>query len=464
MTVIKTAEILCVGTEILIGDIVNTNAAFISSRLSALGISQYYQGVIGDNSSRLSLCIKKALRRCDLVILTGGLGPTYDDLTKETAAKIANVKTFLHEPSLERIKAFFRSAGSVMTDNNIKQAMIPEGATVFPNDHGTAPGIALEIPAGIIGAADDEPLYNGASSDTKTLILLPGPPREMKPMFINYAEPYLSARSGGFMISKNAEIFGIGESAAESLLADKMKASLNPTIAPYCGEGDLRIRVTARADSPEDALKLCGEAINELRKSPVGKYIYGVDTTLAEAVVHEAAVSGIKLTTAESCTGGLTAGAITAVPGSSEVFDGGAVTYSNEIKNKLLGVRKETLEIFGAVSPQTAREMACGAIKLTDSDISVSLTGIAGPGGGTKEKPVGLVYIAVASRAGSASSDKYPLMLHSSAQLCGEFKEENGICGSIIKCKFIGSRDHVRALAVKSALAALLSAVRNSKL
>lgn len=223
MTVIKTAEILCVGTEILIGDIVNTNAAFISSRLSALGISQYYQGVIGDNSSRLSLCIKKALRRCDLVILTGGLGPTYDDLTKETAAKIANVKTFLHEPSLERIKAFFRSAGSVMTDNNIKQAMIPEGATVFPNDHGTAPGIALEIPAGIIGAADDEPLYNGASSDTKTLILLPGPPREMKPMFINYAEPYLSARSGGFMISKNAEIFGIGESAAESLLADKMK-------------------------------------------------------------------------------------------------------------------------------------------------------------------------------------------------------------------------------------------------
>lgn len=462
MTVIKTAEILCVGTEILIGDIVNTNAAFISSRLSALGISQYYQGVIGDNASRLSFCIKKALQRCDLVILTGGLGPTYDDLTKETAAELANVKTVLHKPSLERIKAFFESAGSTMTDNNIKQAMIPEGAVVFPNDHGTAPGIALEIPAKAIGSPDDELLYSGASADTKTLILLPGPPREMKPMFTNYAEPYLAARSGGFMISKNAEIFGIGESAAESLLSDKMKAAVNPTVAPYCGEGDMRIRVTARAGSPEAGTALCDAAINELRRSPVGKYIYGVDTTLAEAVVREASALEIKLTTAESCTGGLTAGAITAVPGSSEVFDGGAVTYSNEIKSKLLGVRKETLESFGAVSPQTAQEMACGAIALTDSDIAVSLTGIAGPGGGTTEKPVGLVYISVASRIGKVNSDIFPLMHHSSAHICGEFIE-SGICGSTLKCCFIGSRDHIRALAVKSALAALLSAVRNTK-
>lgn len=467
MEKIKTAEVLCVGTEILIGDIVNTDAAFISERLSALGISQYHQSVVGDNPERLARAVRAALRRCDLVILTGGLGPTYDDLTKETVAQLAGVGTALHEPSLGRIKEFFEKLGVPMTSNNIKQAMLPEGATVFPNDFGTAPGMALTVPASAIGEGDGgEPLYSDVSGAERTVILLPGPPHELVPMFERYAQPYLSARCGAVMLSRNVGIFGLGESAVEDVLAPMMKAADNPTVAPYCGEGQVRLRVTARAGTEAECAAMCDSAVDRIKQTSVGRFVYGVDRTLEEAVISEAAERGLRLSAAESCTGGLVCGALTSVSGSSAVFDGGAVTYSNEMKMKLLGVKPQTLESFGAVSRQTAAEMALGALRLSGADIAVSLTGIAGPGGGTEEKPVGLVYIAVASRAGLLDTPSAPLMYTASAQICDHFavKDERGAetDALVLRCMFAYDRDRVRTMSVRSALAALLSAVRAS--
>ena len=456
--IIKSAEILCVGTEILIGDIVNTNAAYISAQLSELGISQYYQSAIGDNSERLEHCIKQALSRCDLLIITGGLGPTYDDLTKETVARLAGVRMVTHKPSLDRIKSFFESRNLTMTGNNVKQAMIPVGATVFENNHGTAPGMALEVSASRFSDGSED-IYSAAESRTRTVILLPGPPHEMKAMFEDQVKPYLSARSDETIRSKNVMLFDIGESAAEAILSDMMLRSSNPTIAPYCGDGEVRLRVTARAETPEACEKKCAKAIDQILHTPVSGYFYGIDTTLEKAVVIEACKLGLHITTAESCTGGLAAGAITAVPGSSAVFDGGVVTYSNDMKKKLLGVHDETLRDFGAVSPETAGEMALGAIKLTGADIAVSVTGIAGPGGGTEEKPVGLVYIAAASKAGVTDHPSHPVLCHPSASVCSHFTSGDTDV-TVLRCQFSDSRERVRTLSVKSALAALLSALK----
>lgn len=456
--IIKSAEILCVGTEILIGDIVNTNAAYISAQLSELGISQYYQSAIGDNSERLEHCIKQALSRCDLLIITGGLGPTYDDLTKETVAKLAGVRMVTHKPSLERIKSFFESRNLTMTGNNAKQAMMPVGATVFENSCGTAPGMALEISASRFDDGSED-IYHAAESSVRTIILLPGPPHEMKAMFEDQVKPYLATRSDEILLSKNIMLFGISESAAEYVLSDMMLMSSNPTIAPYCGDGEVRLRVTARAKTPEVCEKKCAKAIEQILHTSVSDYFYGINTSLEKAVVTEACKLGLHVTTAESCTGGLTAGAITAVPGSSAVFDGGVVTYSNDMKKKLLGVRDETLRDFGAVSPETAGEMALGALELTGADISVSVTGIAGPGGGSEEKPVGLVYIAVASKAGLTNHPSHPVLCHPSASVCSHFTSDNTDI-TVLRCQFSDSRERVRTLSVKSALAALLSALR----
>ena len=385
------AEILCVGTEILLGDIVNTNAQFIARQIAAIGIGSYNQSVVGDNPQRLKDSLRVAFSRADIVIMTGGLGPTYDDLTKETAAELFGRGMVMHEPSLGRIEAFFKKIGREMTENNKKQAMMPdgEGVEVFENHNGTAPGLAVR------GLLSGEPELG-----IKTAILLPGPPMEMAPMFTESVVPYLAKFSDKVFVSHEMNLFGIGESAAESALVDVMRSMTNPTIAPYAKEGEVVLRVTASAETYEKADEMTKLGMNIVYER-LGKYVYGVDIkSLQNALVKSLGERRLTVATAESCTGGLIAKRITEIPGASEVFGMGAVCYANSIKTRVLGVSAETLERFGAVSHQTAREMAEGVRRVSGADIAVSTTGIAGPGGGTQEKPVGLVYIGVSTRNG----------------------------------------------------------------
>lgn len=374
------AEILCVGTELLLGDTVNTNAAYIARGLARAGVAVYHQSVVGDNSRRLREELERALKYSDIVITTGGLGPTYDDLTKETVAELFGKKLVTNEECLQKIRSFFERIGREMTKNNEKQAMMPEGAIVLENSNGTAPGLIVE-------------------GEGKTVILLPGPPREMAYMFDGQVVPYLMKRSNKTLVSRNIHVFGMGESKVESILREKMEKAENPTIAPYAKDGEMLLRVTASAGSAEEARALTDPVVKELCEI-LGDAVYGVDVVdLQHALVEELLKKGRKVATAESCTGGLVGKRITEVSGASGVFDCGVCSYANEIKEKLLGVRHETLEKFGAVSPQTAAEMAKGIRKISGADIGVSTTGIAGPQGGTPEKPVGLVYIGVDSDA-----------------------------------------------------------------
>jgi nicotinamide-nucleotide amidase len=382
--IIKSAEILCVGTELLLGDIVNTNATFLSQRLAELGISVYRHTAVGDNPARLGAALSDALSHADLVITSGGLGPTYDDLTKETVAEYFGAPMELHERSLERIEGYFKRVGRVMTDNNKKQAMMPKGAIVFDNDYGTAPSLALSN-----------------ENQSKSVIMLPGPASELVPIFKEKIIPYLRERSDRVLVSRNIHVFGMGESMVESKIEDIMKNSTNPTVAPYCKEGEVRLRVTASAENENAAKALCDDMIERISDTEVGDYIYGVDIdSLERAVVEFLRAKGLTLAFAESCTGGLVAKRITDVSGCSDVFMGSCVTYANEAKMRVLGVKAETLDKFGAVSAETACEMARGARERIGSDVAVSLTGIAGPGGGTPEKPVGTVYLAISTENG----------------------------------------------------------------
>ncbi len=384
MTKINTAEILCVGTELLLGDIVNTNAAFLSQRLADLGISVYRHTVVGDNPARLRLALCTALEDSDLVITSGGLGPTYDDLTKETVAEALGLPLEMHEEALEKIQTYFQKTGRVMTENNRKQAMIPRGARVLENNYGTAPAVAIT----------DE--VKG-----KTVIMLPGPPNELIPIFNEQAAPFLRALSDYVLVSKNIHIFGMGESAVEEKIKDIMTTSQNPTVAPYCKAGEVRLRVTAKADSHEKAEQMCSTMVKRITDSEIGQFIYGVDCdSLERALVDILKEKHMSISTAESCTGGLIAKRITDISGCSEVFFGGAVTYTNTIKQKLLGVNEQTLETLGAVSSETAMQMARGARLSLGTDIAVSATGLAGPGGGTSELPVGTVFIGVSTKNG----------------------------------------------------------------
>lgn len=370
------AEILCVGTEILLGDIVNTNAVFLAQELARMGISVYHQSVVGDNSQRLKSCLQHSLEQSDLVITTGGLGPTYDDLTKETVADLFGLEMELNEESMRDIRAYFEKLNRPMTDNNIKQAMMPKGAIILKNENGTAPGLIVE-------------------GKGKAVVLLPGPPREMKPMFLHGVLPYLSRYIQGTFISHNIHVFGIGEAQVESMLRDRMEALTNPTIAPYAKEGEMLLRITAGAETPEKADAMISPLIEEIC-GLLGEHVYGVDVgSLQTAVVQELSKRHLHIATAESCTGGLISKRITEVSGSSQVFDCGVCSYANEIKQRIVGVSEETLARFGAVSRQTAAEMAAGIRRLSHADIGISTTGIAGPGGGTPEKPVGLVYVGV---------------------------------------------------------------------
>lgn len=384
MKEIKTAEIICVGTELLLGDIVNTNAAFLSKKLAELGISVYHQSVVGDNPDRLRSAICTAAKRSQLVIMSGGLGPTYDDITKEIAAEVFGARLVMNDGVLEGIRAYFASTNRQMTKNNEKQALVPEKGIVFKNNYGTAPGIGMTM-------------ANGESE----AILLPGPPRELEPMFREEVMPYLEQKSGAVIVSRNIHLFGIGESLVETKLKDIMESSFNPTIAPYCIEGEVRLRVTARAENHDVAYELCSTFVEKILKSEVGEFVYGVDCDTLEGALSKKLLSQKKtFACAESCTGGLIAKRITDISGCSRFFLGGAVTYANSAKEDILGVKRETLERFGAVSAETAIEMAIGIRRITGAEIGVSTTGIAGPDGGTPEKPVGTVYVGISSAKG----------------------------------------------------------------
>lgn len=382
MNKIHNAEIICVGTELLLGEIVNTNAAFIARELASLGICVYHQEVVGDNPARLSEVYKKAISRSQLIVLSGGLGPTYDDLTKETVAEVLGLSMTCDETSLERIKAYFAATGREMTENNEKQAYVPLGGKAIRNDYGTAPGIAVE------------------SADCIT-ILLPGPPNELEPMFSERVIPYLSEYTGEHIISHNINIMGMGESKVETVLKDIMMSSENPTVAPYAKLGEVRLRITARSDDVEKADRMCFDMIECIEKTEVGRYIYGIDVnTIEEAVIAKLKKLHKTIATAESCTGGLIAKKLTDVPGSSEVFKSGIVSYCNEIKESVLGVDAHTIEKYTAVSANTAMEMAKGARLLLNADIGISATGYAGPDGGTESEPCGTVYIGISTDKG----------------------------------------------------------------
>ena len=383
---IKNAEILCVGTELLLGEVVNTNAAYIAARLAELGVSVYRQSVVGDNPARLRRELSAALSRCDLVIMTGGLGPTYDDLTKETAADLFGKRLVMDDRALSEIKDYFARTGRKMAESNVKQALVPEGAVVLYNQWGTAPGMIIE--------GDEK-----SDLSCKRAILLPGPPREMRNMFDFYVTEYLSARTGSRIVSRNIHLIGIGESAAEEILRPLIDESINPTLAPYAKDGEVRFRVTASAESVDAAEKMCDALVARVMDNEVGKFVYGIDVGSVEgAVVKSLLDGGETLATVESCTGGLIAKRLTDIAGVSAVYLGGAVTYANEAKENLVGVKHETLLANGAVSEEVAREMAEGIRAALGADYGISTTGIAGPGGGTPEKPIGTVYIAIASK------------------------------------------------------------------
>ena len=386
-------EIICVGTELLLGDIINTDGAFIAREIASLGFSSYHQTIVGDNHERLTEAVNTAFGRADIVILTGGLGPTCDDITKKTVADALGKGMHLDEDTLEDIKRFFEIRHKPMTDNNILQAMIPDGAVIFHNEWGTAPGIAM---SGTVGG------------EAKHAILLPGPPSECEPMFYKCARPYLEKLTGSVIYSLNIHLSGIGESAAEDILRDIMEKSTNPTVAPYAGEHEVRIRVTARSESIEKSMAMCREMYDVIAKTDVGRYIYfetdnpfDAKNATATALVRELKNHNMTFATAESCTAGMISSTVGDIPGASSVLLGGIVSYSNEVKMKLLGVPEDTLKNHGAVSVECAGFMAEGAKRAVGADIAVSVTGIAGPGGGTPEKPVGTVCFGVSDEKGT---------------------------------------------------------------
>ena len=368
--------ILAVGTELLFGHTVNTDAVYLSQQLNLMGIDVLYHHTVGDNPGRLKEVLQLALKHCDLVITTGGTGPTQDDLTKEVICQVQNDVLREDPHSMERLIRHFETRKRPMSENNKKQALMPSRAVVFDNDHGTAPGFALE--------------WEG-----KTVICLPGPPSELNPMFEESVMPWLQQRSSEALYYRTVRTFGIGESMLETKLLPLIDGQTDPTLATYAKEGEATVRIASKRATMEEARAAVEDMIRKVR-SYVGEYIYSTeDEPLAEVVGRKLIEKRLTMSTAESCTGGLIAGRMTDIPGISAVFERGIVTYSNRAKMEELGVSADTLERFGAVSPQTAEEMVRGLKRKTGSRVCVSVTGIAGPDGGTAEKPVGLIYIGV---------------------------------------------------------------------
>lgn len=378
------AEILCVVTELLMGQVLNTNAQFLSRRLSALGISQYHQDVVGDNAQRLEEAYRLALSRADVVITSGGLGPTVDDITKRVAAKVAGKELVVFPEAEEMVRTRFRQYHKDMTANNMSQAMFTPDSTILLNPNGTAPGAIVPVGEG------------------KVIIHLPGPPFELEPMFVDQVEPYLQARSGHVLVSKYIRIFGMGESDVDQRLHD-LEEQENPTLSPYCSLGEVQLRATARAKDKESAEKLLLPLVEEVRRR-LGKVVYDVlDTdggSLALSAVRALKQRGWTVATAESLTGGLIASSMVEVPGASQVVKGGFVTYQSVSKTMLLGVPAEMIEQYDVVSAEVARAMAKGARERLGVDIAVSATGLAGPDGGTPERPVGTVFLGIATAKG----------------------------------------------------------------
>ena len=376
-------ELISVGTEILMGNIVNTNAAYLSEKCAGLGLSIYHQITVGDNEGRLMEAVQTALKRADIVILTGGLGPTEDDLTKETTAKAMGLSLVEDSRTKERIAEYFkgRGTGFVMPESNWKQAFVIENAVILDNDNGTAPGMIAE-------KVDCE-------GKRKRAILLPGPPNEMKPMFEGLVVPYLKKLNPYVLYSEMVKICGIGESQAEKMIVDLIDSQTNPTIAPYAKTAQVHFRITAKAETEEAGKALIEPVVQELKKR-FGDNIYTTreEETLEEKVIALLKAKNYKITTAESLTGGLIAGTLVNVAGASSVFEEGYITYSDEIKEKVLGVSHDTIKKHGAVSVKTAEEMVCGACKVSGANVGIAVTGIAGPDGGTEDTPVGTVYIA----------------------------------------------------------------------
>ena len=399
------AEILSVGTELLMGQIANTDAQYISRRLSELGITIYRQVTVGDNPARVKEAIRQALTRCDIVITTGGLGPTEDDLTKEMVAEVLNREMALDEESLNRITAYMQRIGREMTRNNLKQAMFPDGAIIMPNQCGTAPGCIV-------------------TEGEKTVAVLPGPPHELKDMFDRELAPYLAKRSGVVIESRFLHEFGIGESMLETRLLDLFHTE-NPTLALYCGAGEVMARITARAEDRESAIRLI-EPLEEEIRARLGGAVYGlgVDYDLPHAVYDLLRARGETVCFAESLTGWRIAASVVDCPGASEVLKESYVTYCDAAKARVLGVSEETLAKCTAVSAECAREMAEGARKRSGADWGVSATGYAGPDGGDDAHPVGTVFIGVSGRDGTEAFEFH----------------------------FTGSRDWVRTLAKSNAL------------
>ncbi|GHU61086.1 putative competence-damage inducible protein [Clostridia bacterium] len=401
-------ELISVGTELLLGNITNTNARFLAEECASLGLFVYYQSVVGDNMDRVCAVYRQALDRSDVVILTGGLGPTQDDLTKEAVAKELGKDLVLDEKVLHSIETYFQKAGlKKPVDLENKQAQVIQGAKVFLNENGTAPALLIE-------------------ENHKITILLPGPPNEMEPFFTTQIKPYLEQKTNSVLFSCMVKMAGIGESQVEKMIPELIEGE-NPTVAPYAKTGEVHLRISAKATSKEEAKQLVEPVVKQL-KEMFPEFVYSTDdSSLEETIVDELLQRNFTLTTAESCTGGLLAGRLTRAAGISKIYHQGFITYSNEAKKELLEVEESTLKEFGAVSEETVLEMAQGAAHQTGSDCSLAITGIAGPDGGSEEKPVGLVYIAC------------------------------GVRGMILteKHHFSGNRDKIREQAVVKALTLL---------
>ena len=372
-----TAEIISIGTELLLGDIVNTNAAFLGQELAKLGISVFTQTVVGDNPQRLMRAYRQAYERgADLVIATGGLGPTEDDITKEVAAEYFGRSLSLHQPSWDAIQALFARMNPSLpiATNNKKQAILPENCHVFPNPNGSAPGIYMD-------------------KDGKGIILMPGPPNELIPMFYEQVLPFLKEKSDSVLVSKVLKVVGVGESMVEQRIKSLIDAQDNPTIAPYAKTAEVHLRVTAYAACEEEAKKMIAPVAVELKKI-LGDAVFGEDKDTLESVVTDLLKQrNWTLACAESCTGGMVTAKMINHPGVSDVLREGVVAYANEAKVQRLNVDQNLIEKYGAVSAEVAAAMAEGVAKVSGASVGLSTTGIAGPGGGSEEKPVGLVYL-----------------------------------------------------------------------
>ncbi len=374
--------ILSIGTELLLGQILNTNEKFISERLKELGIDVLYRVTVGDNPDRLEEVVKLAVEKADLVVISGGLGPTEDDLTKETVAKAMDKKLVLNKNCLHKIKGFFRNLDMDMSENNIKQAYIPETAIVMENDEGTAPGFIIE-------------------DNNKIIAVMPGPPREMERMFKDSLIPFLSNKNSEKIYYRNLRLIGIGESDLETRLLDLISNQTDPTIATYAKEGECSVRITSKKENLDEAKKSVDSILPYVNER-VGEFIFSYDDKeLIEVVADKLKAEKLTISTAESCTGGLLASTFTDVPGISEVYEGGFVTYSNQAKIREIGVSEKTLKEYGAVSEQVAYQMAEGVRRVAETDIGISITGIAGPDGGSADKPVGLAYVGIAAKYGT---------------------------------------------------------------